>query len=153
MDPFSAKLNEVLVNTFRSILKVEEQTIKRSERMDLTITELHLLDTVSKSSGGRMVSDIAADLCITLPSVTVAINKLQKKGYVTKKRCDLDRRVVYVALTELGRKMNAVHRYFHESMVRAVTQGLSWKEKNAMLKGIHKLHAFFEKRLKALEKL
>jgi hypothetical protein len=36
-------------------------------------------------------------------------------------------------------------------MVRSVTQDLSDEEKNAMLKGIKKLNAFFKKRLKALE--
>ncbi len=152
MDPFSAKLNEILVDTFRSILRVEEQTIKKSEKVDLSISELHLIETVGrKRQKGCTISDIAGELCITLPSVTVAINKLMKKGYVTKIRCAGDKRRVYVALTELGRKMHAVHGYFHEAMVRSVTQDLSDEEKNAMLKGIKKLNAFFKKRLKALE--
>ena len=152
MDEFSTKLNEVLVETFRSILKVEEQTLKHSERVDLSISEMHLIESVGKNNNsGKTISDIAEDLSITLPSVTIAINKLMRKGYVEKIKCENDGRVVYVTLTPLGLKMDAVHRYFHQTMVRSVAKELSDEEKEAMVKGIIKLNAFFNKKLVALE--
>lgn len=152
MDLFSEQLNNILVDTFRSILKVEEQLIKSSGKIDLSISELHLIESVGKSDGkGKTISDIADDLDITLPSVTVAINKLVRKGYVQKVKCEDDGRVVYVSLTKLGKKMDAVHQYFHITMVRSVTKDLLEEEKNAMLKGIVKLNAFFKKRLDYLE--
>lgn len=150
MDAFSAQLNEVLVDTFRCILKVEEQSIKRSERTDLSISEMHMIESVGKKSGSA-ISDIAEDLSITPPSVTVAINKLAKKGYVNKVKSETDGRVVYVTLTELGMRINAVHRRFHESMIRSVSKELSDDEKNAMFKGIKKLNAFFKRKLGSLE--
>ncbi len=152
MDEFSMKLNEVLVETFRSILKVEEQTLKNSERVDLSISEMHLIESVGKNNNsGKTISDIAEDLSITLPSVTIAINKLMRKGYVEKIKSENDGRIVYVTLTPLGLKMDAVHRYFHQTMVRSVAKELSEEEKEAMVKGIIKLNAFFSKKLVALE--
>ncbi|MFZ5974014.1 MAG: MarR family winged helix-turn-helix transcriptional regulator [Bacillota bacterium] len=152
MDAFSVELNEILVDTFRCILKVEEQAIRKSERIDLSISEMHLIESVGKKNDpGRTISDIADDLSITLPSVTVAINKLMKKGYVKKVKSENDGRVVHVTLTELGLKIDAVHRYFHEKMVRSVAKELSDDEKNAMVKGIKKLNAFFKKKLVSLE--
>lgn len=152
MDAFSTELNNILVDTFRSILKVEEHILKSSGRVDLTISELHLIESVGKNNNSeKTISDIAEDLDITLPSVTIAINKLLKKGYVQKVKNDIDGRTVNVTLTRLGLKMDAAHRYFHENMVRAVSKELSDEEKSSMLKGIIKLNAFFEKKLTAPE--
>ena len=148
MDQFAATLNEVLVDTFRSILKVEEQALKNTGKLDLSINEMHLIESVGKNTNqGKKISDIAEDLGISLPSVTIAINKLVKKGYVDKIRCENDGRVVYVKLTQRGGKVDTVHRYFHEKMVRAVSKDLAEDEKAAMLKGIIKLNAFFKQKL------
>ncbi len=148
MESFSEELNRMLVDTFRSILKVEEQLIKSTNNFNLSINELHLIEAVGKNTEkGRTISDIAEDMEITLPSVTVAINKLLAKGYVKKERCTNDGRVVYVTLTEQGQRINAVHQYFHIRMVRAVTKDLSEDEKTVMLNGIVKLDRFFKNKL------
>ena len=103
-DSFEKELNEILVDTFHAILQVEENTLKRT-KIDLSISELHLLEAAGKSEKqGRTISKLAQELDITLPSVTVAINKLLKKGYVTKAHSGEDARMVYVVLTKQGRK-------------------------------------------------
>jgi DNA-binding MarR family transcriptional regulator len=152
MDEFAEQLNDLLVDTFRNILKVEQEMVQSAHHIDLTISELHLLESVAKNrERGMTISDIAEDLDITLPSVTVAINKLYRKGYVEKVRCEKDGRVVYVKLTKLGSKMEASHHYFHRSMVRSVIKDLTEEEKNAMMKGIVKLDQFFKKKLEKME--
>lgn len=153
MDHFSAHLNDLLVDTFWTILKVEEATLKgHDETSDLSINEMHLIESVGeKEEGGRTISEIAEDLGITLPSVTVGINKLHAKGYVEKVRGETDSRTVFVKLTKKGQRVDAVHRYFHEKMVRSVTKEMTEDEKNALIKGIVKLNAFFKGKLKAAE--
>ena len=76
--------------------------------------------------------------------MTIAINKLLKKGYVEKQKCEKDGRVVFVKLTRLGTKTNAAHQYFHQSMVRNIVKDLTTEEKDAMMKGISKLDSFFK---------
>ena len=148
MDAFATQLNKTLVDTYRSITKVEEQALKNTGKMDLSISEMHLIEAVGKDKAcGRTISDIAQELGITLPSVTVAINKLVKKGYVEKVKGENDARTVYVKLTKSGSKMDAVHRYFHEQMVRKISEGFSDGEKETLLKGIQKLNDFFKKSL------
>lgn len=152
LGPFEKELNDILVDTFRSILKVEEDTLKGT-RVDLSISELHLLEAVGKNrEEGRTISDIAQELGVTLPSVTVAINKLLKKGYVQKLRSCGDGRMVFVTLTRLGRKMDNAHRYFHEQMVRKVSAELTEEEKRVLTTGIVKLDAFFKKKSAEMEK-
>lgn len=105
MKPLEEQLNDLIVDAYRSILKVEETILKRSDNIDLSINEMHMLEAVGKGKNKpKTISEIAEDLGITLPSVTVAINKLVKKGYVEKLRGEEDARIVYVTLTNRGRR-------------------------------------------------
>ena len=149
MKPFEEQLNEVIVDTYRSILRVEENILKRSDQTDLSISEIHMLEAVGKGKDRRRtISELAEVLNITLPSVTVAINKLMKKGYVEKVRGEEDGRIVYVSLTRRGRRIDSAHRYFHESMVRSIIRDMTESEMQALYKGVMKLDAFLKEQLK-----
>lgn len=149
MKPFEEQLNEVIVDTYRSILRVEENILKRSDQTDLSISEIHMLEAVGKGKDRRRtISELAEVLNITLPSVTVAINKLMKKGYVEKVRGEEDGRIVYVSLTRQGRRIDSAHRYFHESMVRSIIRDMTESEMQALYKGVMKLDTFFKEQLK-----
>ena len=149
MKPFEEQLNEVIVDTYRSILRVEENILKRSDQTDLSISEIHMLEAVGKGKDRRRtISELAEVLNITLPSVTVAINKLMKKGYVEKVRGEEDGRIVYVSLTRQGRRIDSAHRYFHESMVRSIIRDMTESELQALYKGVMKLDTFLKEQLK-----
>lgn len=149
MKPFEEQLNEVIVDTYRSILRVEENILKRSDQTDLSISEIHMLEAVGKGKDRRRtISELAEVLNITLPSVTVAINKLMKKGYVEKVRGEEDGRIVYVSLTRQGRRIDFAHRYFHESMVRSIIRDMTESEMQALYKGVMKLDTFLKEQLK-----
>lgn len=149
MKPFEEQLNEVIVDTYRAILRVEENILKRSDQTDLSISEIHMLEAVGKGKDRRRtISELAEVLNITLPSVTVAINKLMKKGYVEKVRGEEDGRIVYVSLTRQGRRIDSAHRYFHESMVRSIIRDMTESEMQALYKGVMKLDAFLKEQLK-----
>ena len=149
MKPFEEQLNEVIVDTYRSILRVEENILKRSDQTDLSISEIHMLEAVGKGKDRRRtISELAEVLNITLPSVTVAINKLMKKGYVEKVRGEEDGRIVYVSLTRQGRRIDSAHRYFHESMVRSIIRDMTESGMQALYKGVMKLDTFLKEQLK-----
>ncbi|MEA5066985.1 MAG: hypothetical protein VB065_13160, partial [Eubacteriales bacterium] len=74
MDPYLAELNELLVRAYRSIVKVEEVMLRDLSDTRLTISEMHLLERIGADRTlGRTVTDLAQELDITLPSVTVAL--------------------------------------------------------------------------------
>ena len=152
MDDFSRELNDLLVTTFWSVLKVEEQMVKADHSLNLSINELHLIEAVGKADeSGKTISDIALDLGITRPSATVSINKLVQKAYVSKRKDPSDGRLVYVTLTESGKKVNHVHNYFHLQMVREISKALNKNEKNVLLKSLSKLNSFFQVKVKGGE--
>ncbi|MDK2937752.1 MAG: MarR family winged helix-turn-helix transcriptional regulator [Eubacteriaceae bacterium] len=148
MDLFSSQLNEILVETFNHILQYEEDLIKHSQNIDLSIGEMHLLETVGKNNNnGKTISDLAQAHNVTLPSMTIAVNKLVRKEYVVKEKSPHDGRVVYVRLTQKGLRIDRIHQYFHRRMVDEVAKEMSAHEKEVLIHGMEKLNAFFNRKL------
>lgn len=147
MDTFESKLNELLIQTFRDILKVEELILQRSAPR-LSVAEVHLIEAVRKGKDRVLtVTEIASELQIAVPSATVAVNKLVKKGYITKEKSSEDGRVVNIRLTREGEKIYRLHRYIHLKMVRAAAQDLTEEEKDTLLIGVRHLDEFFKQKM------
>ena len=145
MNTFAAALNDLLVSTFNTILKLEEQSVQTMNGSTLSISELHMLEAIHREpEKGRTITDIAQDLSITLPTVTVAVSKLAQKGYVIKRKGREDGRTVHVMLTENGRRAEVSHRYFHRMMVQAITKGIPTEEREILLKGLQNLKTFIQ---------
>ena len=148
MDEFSRELNQLLVSTYRDIGKLEEGMLHNVSGMEVSISELHLLEAIGENrEHGVPLYELAQRMELTPPTVTVAVNKLAFKGYVQKARSTSDKRSVIVTLTRLGKKINAAHRYFHEQMVRSIEKLLSPAERDGLLRGMQSLDAFFKSAL------
>ena len=145
MDRFSDALNEMLVDIYQNVMRLEQQTIQK-KNISLSINEMHMIEQIGKGGdAGLPVSEIAAKMNITRPSATVAVNKLEKKGYVQKQNCEADGRVVDVVLTREGKKIDRFHSYYHRNMVREISADLSEPEKECLLKVMRKLDGYFIK--------
>ena len=146
MDRFSSELNALLSDTFNKILKLEEESIKRNNKAGLSMSELHLIEVVGKGKEvPKTISMIAVDLGITLSSVTIAVNKLVKRGFLVKQKNSEDGRSVYISLTLSGEKMFRYHSLFHEKMVRSITEHLSLDEQKTLIACVEKLNLLFSK--------
>jgi len=142
------ELNTLLVDTFDAVLQVEEKSLRHVGGGDLSIAEFHTLECIGGGQDNcRTVGEIAEALDVTVPTVTVCVNKLVKKGYVTKTRSEKDARVAIIELTREGRKMNRLHRYFHEQMILAVEDEFSEEEMELLIRCLRKLNGFFEEKL------
>ena len=93
------------------------------------------------------VSEIAQQLKVTKPSVTVAVNKLVQKGYCEKRRMEDDGRAVLVALTPAGRKVDAFHRRCHRSMIREISDDLTEAEKADLLRTMSRINSYFRTKI------
>ena len=152
MDSYSEFLSELLERTYYSVIQIEEHMVKGAKSLNLSIGEIHLIEAVAKGQEeGKTISELSEMKSISLPSVTLAINKLVNKGYVIKTKCLQDGRVVNVTLTKRGKKVNNVHQHFHKLMIASVTDALSQEELDAMVKGIVKLNEFLEKKAEKVE--
>ena len=115
-------LNELLVQLFNDILQIEEKSLKNGPLSDLSVTELHTIEAIGMYKE-RTMTEVAQDLKITVGTLTTAINKLIKKGYVDRKRIEEDRRVVLIHLTKKGKLAYRIHEKFHNDMIN---ETISW---------------------------
>ena len=141
-----SELNDLLEEIYRNVRLMEERDLKKS-RLNLSISELHLLEQIGKSEEGMTVSEIAQKQNVTKPSVTVAVNKLVQKGYCEKRQMESDGRAVLVTLTRLGRRVNASHARFHRNMIREVTSDLTEAEQDRMMEIMGRLNQYFLSRM------
>lgn len=151
MDPFSQEINEVLVSTYREINRIEELALRGLSGNTLTIAELHMLDVVGRK--GCTVTDISQSMGVSMPSATIAVKKLEKKGYVTKEKDPEDARRVCIRLTLLGRKAEAAHHWFHRQMVHNVEKVFEPEERELLLKAIRELNGFFKDKAQELQQV
>ena len=147
MDPDLATLNELFTTTYRSVLKVEEVMLRHLSNNSLTLSEMHMLECIGKRAGDVTITDIAQELDVTPPSVTMAVKRLERKGYLTKDRSDEDGRRVRVRLTEEGRRAETAHRYFHRQMVRAVARCLEPAQREALLNALQRINEFMRQKV------
>ena len=77
-------INDILVNLFNEILKLEEEAIITDEFKDITNNDMHTIEAIGLS-GGNTMSVVAKKLGITAGSLTTAINSLVNKKYVVSK--------------------------------------------------------------------
>ncbi|MCQ2524363.1 MAG: MarR family transcriptional regulator [Lachnospiraceae bacterium] len=135
-------LNEMLVSLFNHVMDVESKAVITEEFKDITNNDMHIIEAVGVSEP-RNMSDIAKRLGVTVGTLTTNMNALDKKGYVMRERSASDRRVVYITLTERGRKAFFHHRDFHKNMIKAVVVDLDDNEKRMLYKCLVKLDNFF----------
>ena len=150
MDTFSRELNDLMMDTYRSIGILEEAMLKDLSHGALSISELHMIEAIGKDmENGRSITDLAQEQNITLPSVTICIKKLEKKGFVTKTRCEEDGRRVTVRLTEPGRRVEVSHRFFHRQMARAIPKDIPIEEQDVLLRALTCMNRFFRQKAEA----
>lgn len=140
--PKSYELNELLVNLFNHVLDVEADAVITEEFKDITNNDMHIIEAIGIKEP-RNMSQIAKALSVTTGTLTINMNSLEKKGYIVRERSTEDKRVVYILLTEKGRKAFFHHRNFHKDMIRSAVKGLDEAEMNALINCLSKLTAYF----------
>lgn len=138
------KLNGVLVELFNETLEVERKYVEKGGYKDISVNDMHILDAIG-TSGAKSMSSIAKLVGVTVGTLTIAMNSLVKKGYVTRTRSEKDRRVVLVTLSEKGREAYDYHSVFHLRMIQAMRDGLDATQCEILVQAMTNLRDHFLK--------
>ena len=139
------ELDELLSGTFNSILRIEERSLDNRLTHGLTITEVHTIVAVGLHERNPM-NVVAARLGVTLATLTTAVAKLVRKGFIERSRFEDDRRVVLVSLTKKGRQVLRAHNLFHHQMTDEALADLTEEEERVLAEALAKVRAFFDAR-------
>lgn len=137
-------VNTLLVDTFNSILTIEQNALKKEKIFDVSVAEVHTIEAIGMYQTKSM-SEVAKSLQITVGTLTVAINNLVKKEYVERFRCQSDKRVVLIKLTKKGKLLYRVHEQFHRNVVKATISGLTKQEREVLCRTLTKLNVYLQK--------
>jgi DNA-binding MarR family transcriptional regulator len=117
-------LNETIIYLSDLIEKILEETIAVSDFEDLTQQQLHYLKVLVKMKNPTL-TELARELGLTKPTVTVLVDKLTEKGYIKRVHSDADRRVMHLHIDKKGAKINALREIAHQRMAEKIKSGLS----------------------------
>lgn len=137
-----AVVNELLVDIFNRILAIEGESLKE-KNVKLSMSEIHVLEAITKVEQPTM-TNIANKLGITVGSLTVSVNTLYQKGYVSRERDPEDRRKVVVAVLPKAEEVLEKHNDFHNEMINSIFNDLKVEEDELLISSLKKLSSYFK---------
>ncbi|MBN2287236.1 MAG: winged helix-turn-helix transcriptional regulator [Tissierellales bacterium] len=140
-------LNKILVKLFNDILRIEEKYLCRNQFEDLTMTEFHIIETIG-SQTERTMSETAKDLKITSGTLTIGIDNLVRKGYVSRHRSKEDKRIVAISLTDKGENAYHEHETFHRELVGRTLSDLEPDQEKVLIKALFNVDSYFKEKYK-----
>lgn len=139
------EINTFLTQIFNNILKLEESYIQSQQTKDMhfSVTEAHIIEKIGLS-GKRRMSEVAEDLRITISSLTLAIDRMERKNFVKRIKDATDKRAVLLTLTEKGEDVFRIHEGFHQKMTDAIDQFFPSEDDDMIFAFIAKVSNFFQ---------
>ena len=122
---------------------VGEHAIRQVQSSGLNFTDFTILE-ILLNKGDLPISSIGAKLLLTNGSMTIAIDRLERKRFVERIAHETDRRTKLVHLTKRGRE--AIKPIFreHAAVIQAATNGLKREEKELVIELVKRLGKYAE---------
>ena len=136
-----SKVNELLLEIFENILVTEQRALQKGSFSDLSIAEMHTLEGIGLYDAHTM-SETASRLDITTGTLTVAVDKLVKKGYVERRRDETDRRIVRVRLTRKGKLAFRLHSKYHSLLAERLLDPLDGNQREVLVGTLESIAGF-----------
>ncbi|MBN2540965.1 MAG: MarR family transcriptional regulator [Bacilli bacterium] len=137
-----AVVNELLVDIFNRILAIEGESLKE-KGVKLSMSEIHVLEAITKTDEPTM-TNIANKLGITVGSLTVSVNTLFQKGFVSRERDPEDRRKVIIGILPKAEEVLEKHNDFHNEMINSIFNDLKLEEDELLISSLRKLSSYFK---------
>ena len=132
MNDREQRMADSLVSIFEKVLVAEEKSLQKDYFKNLSLAEMHALDAIGPYES-RTMTETAQILGVTVGTLTVAIDRLVKKGYVERCRDEKDRRVVRISLTRDGKLAARMHGKFHKVLAKHILEPYTDKEQDMLL--------------------
>mgnify|MGYP001263507995 CR=1 FL=1 len=113
------------------------------KRYGLNRTEFGVLELLYHR-GSQPLQQIGGKVLMSSGNITYVVDKLEQKGFVQRRACTDDRRLVYADLTESGQRM--IEEVFpqHAEVIHLAVAGLDEEEKKTASRLLKKLGKYAE---------
>ncbi len=137
-------INDLIVLLFNNVLIIEEKYFKEKGIKSLSINEIHVIEAIYEDKEKTMTS-VANRLMVTIGTLTTSISRIEKKGFVIRKKDDADRRIVRISLTEMGEIVNKIHTGFHDFLVNNILENIKPEEDEVLIKSLGAISNFINR--------
>lgn len=117
-------LSKIIVEFYERLSSWEESVVRDS---GLTTAQAHTIEIVGHA-GAIQMKDLAEKIGVTTGTLTVAIDRLEKKKLLQRKPHETDRRSFLIELTPQGQIYFKQHHNFHIQMTEEIVSGLTQAE-------------------------
>lgn len=134
-------LDRVFLKLKKLIGIIEKDILREISDLDignLTMAEIGIMDAIGRHSE-KTIKEIADQLEVAVSTPTKTMDRLVKKGYITRKTSDHDRRMVVSTLTEKGNTALEKIAMMRQKKINAITAKLTSEELNQLQAMIDKL--------------
>src|SRR5271167_4447437 len=101
--PFESRAEEAALNIVRTSDQLQIRFARLLREYGLTSpTQYNILRILRGEGKPLPILEIASRTIAVVPGITGLIDRLEQAGFVNRVRCEKDRRVIYVALTDAG---------------------------------------------------
>lgn len=106
--PFDSPHQEAFLNLVRTASMLQGAFDRLFKANGLSAASYNVLRILRASgSDGRMCHEIGEHMITEVPDITRLVDRLERDGLATRRRCNEDRRVVWVKITPAGLKLIA----------------------------------------------
>lgn len=131
----SLKLFIVLSRAHKAIT---EQTNQFFQAHGVNPTEFAVLELLYHK-GQQPLQKIGGKILLASGSITYVIDKLEKRGFITRVNCPTDRRITYAAISPAGKEFMSDIFPEHEKNLHELTNSLTSEEKDQAIELMKKL--------------
>ena len=128
-------LSKIIVEFYEKLSSWEESVVRDS---GLTTAQAHAIEIVGHAGAIKM-KDLAQKIGVTTGTLTVAVDRLEKKGLMKRRPHESDRRSYLIELTPLGKINFEEHHNFHIKMTQEIVAGLTPEEQDQFSRIIEKV--------------
>ena len=132
----STRLSEQIIEFYEKLLSWETAVAKTS---GLTPQQNHTIEMVGNEGPIRM-KPLAKKLSVTMGTLTVMIDRLEKTGYVSRLKDPEDGRGFIIQLTRKGENIHHEHHSYHLKLVEDIIHILKPAEAGQLLTILEKIN-------------
>ncbi|MBN2753680.1 MAG: MarR family transcriptional regulator [Candidatus Goldbacteria bacterium] len=144
MNKDAQKAFDMLVDISDRIRKSRKISIFKGEIKQLNLGQTFTLQLLF-DSGRKTMGELAKAAGIKMPSMTESIARLEKLGYVEKKRDKKDKRKVFVELSERGKKIMKKTRDINLGYLGMFFSMISGRERQNAMELLKKIQGLLKK--------
>ena len=96
----------ILQSLRRIIRSIDQHNKQLGKEYKMTVPQLVCLRQLDNQEGPVTTGNLAKQVYLSQATVTGILDRLERKGLITRERSTIDRRRVFVSLTQAGIKLN-----------------------------------------------